>query len=55
MQLVSCASDGLVKVWNIKDEESAITLDNHDEKVGETMLIPITPLTWCTDMGFSNQ
>ena len=33
MQLVSCASDGLVKVWNIKDEETATTLDNHEEKV----------------------
>jgi U3 small nucleolar RNA-associated protein 13 len=33
LQLVSCASDGLVKVWNIKDEESAATLDNHEEKI----------------------
>lgn len=47
MQLVSCASDGLVKVWNIKDEETVATLDNHEEKVGGvncgcrvTVLIP---------------
>jgi U3 small nucleolar RNA-associated protein 13 len=33
MQLVSCASDGLVKVWNVKDENCATTLDNHEEKV----------------------
>ena len=33
MQLVSCASDGLVKVWNVKDEECAATLDGHEEKV----------------------
>jgi len=44
-----------VKVWNIKDEESAITLDNHEEKVGDIMPVLITRLTWFTDMGFSNQ
>lgn len=33
MQLASCASDGLVKVWNVKDENCATTLDNHEEKV----------------------
>jgi U3 small nucleolar RNA-associated protein 13 len=33
MQLISCASDGLVKVWNVKDEDCSTTLDNHEEKV----------------------
>ncbi len=33
MQLVSSASDGLVKLWNIKDEECIKTLDNHEDKV----------------------
>jgi U3 small nucleolar RNA-associated protein 13 len=32
-QLASCASDGLVKVWNVKDEDCVATLDNHEEKV----------------------
>jgi U3 small nucleolar RNA-associated protein 13 len=33
MQLVSTASDGLVKLWNVKDEECVKTLDNHEDKV----------------------
>lgn len=33
MQLVSSSSDGLVKLWNIKDEECVKTLDNHEDKV----------------------
>ena len=32
-QLVSTASDGLVKVWTIKDEECVTSLDNHEDKV----------------------
>ena len=32
-QLVTSSSDGLVKLWNIKDEECVKTLDNHDDKV----------------------
>lgn len=32
-QLISCAADGLLKVWNIKDEECVATMDNHEEKV----------------------
>ena len=31
--MISAASDGLVKVWNVKDEECAATLDGHEEKV----------------------
>jgi U3 small nucleolar RNA-associated protein 13 len=33
MQLISAGSDGLVKVWTIKSNECASTLDNHTEKV----------------------
>lgn len=33
MQIVSTASDGLVKIWNVKDEECVTSLDNHDDKV----------------------
>lgn len=32
MQLVTSASDGLVKLWNIKDEQCVKTLDNHEDK-----------------------
>ena len=32
-QLASSASDGLVKVWNVKDEECVATLDNHEDKI----------------------
>jgi WD40 repeat protein len=32
-QLASSGSDGLVKVWSVKDGECAITLDNHEDKV----------------------
>ena len=33
MQLVTSASDGLVKLWNIRDEACVRTLDNHEDKV----------------------
>lgn len=33
LQLLSCASDGLVKVWNVKTEECLDTLDGHEERV----------------------
>lgn len=32
-QLVSTASDGLLKIWNVKDEECVTSLDNHEDKV----------------------
>lgn len=32
-QLVTSASDGLVKLWNIKEEECVKTLDNHEDKI----------------------
>ena len=32
-QIASCGSDGLVKVWNVKDEENVATLDNHEDKI----------------------
>ncbi len=34
MQLVSSASDGLVKLWNIREEACVRTLDGHEDKVG---------------------
>jgi len=33
MQIVSAGSDGLVKLWNIREEECITTLDNHEDKV----------------------
>ena len=33
MQLMTAASDGLVKLWNIRDEQCVATMDNHTEKV----------------------
>jgi U3 small nucleolar RNA-associated protein 13 len=33
MQLVTSASDGLVKIWNVRDESCVKTLDNHEDKV----------------------
>ena len=35
MQLLTSSSDGLVKLWNIKDEECVKTLDNHEDKVSD--------------------
>jgi U3 small nucleolar RNA-associated protein 13 len=32
MQMVSTVSDGLVKLWNIREEECVATLDNHEDK-----------------------
>lgn len=33
LQCLSCASDGLVKVWNVKTEECMDTLDGHEDRV----------------------
>lgn len=38
-QLVTSASDGLVKLWNIKEEECVKTLDNHEDKVSYAPLL----------------
>jgi len=38
MQLATAAADGLVKLWNIKDEECVKTLDNHEDKVSTTTI-----------------
>lgn len=38
MQMVTSASDGLVKLWNIKGEECVKTLDNHEDKVSTSLL-----------------
>lgn len=40
MQLVSTASDGLVKLWNIREEECVKTLDGHEDKVGSSASVP---------------
>ena len=40
MQLVTSASDGLVKLWNIRDEACVRTLDNHEDKVGHSQSSP---------------
>jgi U3 small nucleolar RNA-associated protein 13 len=32
-QLVTTGSDGLVKIWNLREEECVKTLDGHVEKV----------------------
>ncbi len=39
MQLVTSSSDGLVKLWNIKDEACVKTLDNHEDKVSDPFLL----------------
>jgi U3 small nucleolar RNA-associated protein 13 len=39
-QLASSASDGLVKVWNIKDEQCSATLDGHEDKVRPVVACP---------------
>ena len=33
MQLMSSATDGLVKLWNIRTTDCVQTMDNHDAKV----------------------
>lgn len=32
-QLISAASDGLVKLWNISNNECVNTFDEHDDKI----------------------
>jgi len=32
-QLISSASDGLLKLWNTRTEECVATMDNHEDKV----------------------
>lgn len=39
LQLASTASDGLLKLWNVRTEECISTMDNHEDKVG-------TDITW---------
>jgi WD40 repeat protein len=51
MQLVSAASDGLVKLWNIRDEECVTSLDNHEDKVGSSTLDTQFPGSY-SDLGF---
>lgn len=51
MQLVTSASDGLVKLWNIRDESCVKTLDNHEDKVslGEELANQIWSLAIASD------
>lgn len=32
-QVLSSASDGLVKLWDVQSEECIATMDNHEDKV----------------------
>lgn len=36
--MVSCASDGLLKLWNVRDEECVASMDNHEDKASEAFL-----------------
>lgn len=45
MQLASSASDGLLKLWNVRSEECVATMDNHEDKVSPTELRNSTSLT----------
>lgn len=38
---MSSASDGLVKVWNVKDEECVTSLDGHEDKVRTVSFFPM--------------
>ena len=55
MQMVTSASDGLVKLWNIKDEECVKTLDNHEDKVspGSCNFMDVQRLMRILDLGIS--
>jgi len=44
-QLVTTGSDGLVKLWNLREEECVKTLDGHVEKVSFSQTLKITAKT----------
>ena len=52
MQLVTSSSDGLVKLWNIKDESCVKTLDNHEDKASRPVHLLFPQLTFWTGLGF---
>lgn len=37
-QLISCASDGLIKLWNIKTSGCVASFDQHDDKCWSLVL-----------------
>ena len=39
MQLASSASDGLLKLWNVRTDECIATMDNHTDKVSSVVNI----------------
>lgn len=45
MQLASSASDGLLKLWNVRSEECVATMDNHEDKVSPIEIRNCTSLT----------
>lgn len=53
-QLVTSSSDGLVKLWNIRDEECVKTLDNHEDKVSCVSVQICSEELTELDMGFGN-
>lgn len=51
LQLISTASDGLLKSWNIRTEECIGTMDNHDDKVGEPLDSNSSKCSCCAGLG----
>lgn len=54
MQMLSCASDGLVKLWNVRDEQCVATMDGHEDKVGSSFVRSVSPRSKrsCYEMAF---
>jgi U3 small nucleolar RNA-associated protein 13 len=42
-QLLTTASDGLLKLWNVRGEECVATMDNHEDKVSRATQPKISP------------
>lgn len=45
VQVASAAGDGLVKVWNVQEDECAATLDNHTDRVWALVAKPLFDVT----------
>ena len=43
-QLLSTASDGLLKLWNVRQEDCTASMDNHEDKVRCFIPIPYSDL-----------
>jgi WD40 repeat protein len=56
-QLLSTASDGLLKLWNVRQEDCTASMDNHEDKVRlfSFIRIPTLSLTWSLDLGLDGQ